>query len=161
MSHLYQRTLSLPDSEDLTAEVFVVVWRRREEVWIHPDAGLLPWLLGTANNLLRQRRRSLLRARRLLDRVSPLLDEPDPADHVVERAEQLQRAAAVGAALRRLRIRDQEVIQWCIVQGLSPTTLAQMTGEPAASVRSRLSRALVRARKIFVSLEDDFFKEEG
>lgn len=40
--HCYRRTLSLHDSEDLTAEVFAQAWRRRAEIHVHETAGVIP-----------------------------------------------------------------------------------------------------------------------
>lgn len=52
-THFLQRGVARADAEDLTAEVFAIAWRRRAVVEPHPAAGMLPWLLGTANNLIK------------------------------------------------------------------------------------------------------------
>jgi DNA-directed RNA polymerase specialized sigma24 family protein len=44
-------------AEDLTSVVFLEAWRRRAEVELERDLAL-PWLLGVAMNVLRNRRRS-------------------------------------------------------------------------------------------------------
>jgi RNA polymerase sigma-70 factor, ECF subfamily len=54
-NHCFRRTASWADAEELTSTVFVEAWRRRREV--RPiGSSARPWLLGVANNLLRNHR---------------------------------------------------------------------------------------------------------
>lgn len=151
-NHCYRRTLSRPDSEDLTAEVFALAWRRRQDIRLHPDAGGLPWLLLTANHLMHRHRASIHRAHKLLAKVA----RPQPvADHsidITDSAEDQHNVELIAAVLRRLSRRDREIVQLCVLEGLTPSQVAAASGEPAGSVRSRLSRALVRARREFHAL---------
>ncbi|MBM9466639.1 RNA polymerase sigma factor [Nakamurella leprariae] len=153
-SHFLQRGMTRTDAEDLTAEVFATAWRRHGEIEPHPEAGMLPWLLGTANNMLRAKRRSLWRAHRALARVERPADVPDLALDVTQAAEDQARLAVLIEVLRGLSTAEQEVIQFCVIRGISPTVVAQVTGEPAGTVRSRLSRALAKARVRFAELTD-------
>ena len=147
-THLYQRTRSRDDSEDLTAEVFATAWRKRETVGVHPTAGILPWLLLCANHLLRNRGRSIGRARQLLAKVPRVVVEPDVAQGVVDDAEDKWNLHVLSEILTTLRPADQDVIQLCVVQGIAPQTVAELSGERAGTVRSRLSRALARVREL-------------
>ena len=56
-THCFRRLADRTDAEDVTAEAFAEVWRQRDRVQLDDEAGLLPWLLGTANNLLRRQQR--------------------------------------------------------------------------------------------------------
>lgn len=147
-AHLLQRVASRHDAEDLTAEVFIVAWNRAAKVRFGPTAGMLPWLLVCANNLLRNRRRSLHRARRALEKVTRV-DEPDPAEQIVDDAEHSANLVTLRTVLGQLSVADQNIIQLCVVQGLSPQTVAETLGKPSGTIRSQLSRALGRAREIY------------
>ena len=88
-----------------TDEVFVVAWRRIDEVdW----AMARPWLFGIARGVLANRWRSLQRRSRLTKKVSGLAATPgESPDVVVVRREQ---DAEVIAALNRLNATDREVL---------------------------------------------------
>jgi hypothetical protein len=47
-NHLFRRTASWSEAEDLTSAVFLLAWRRRTTVVIDRESAL-PWLLGVAN----------------------------------------------------------------------------------------------------------------
>lgn len=151
-NHCYRRTLSRPDSEDLTAEVFAQAWRRRQDIRLHPDAGGIPWLLITANHLMHRRRASISRAHKLLSKIPAPQPVADHAIDITDRAQDQHHLALIAAVLQRLSRRDREIVQLCVLEGLTPTEIAVASGEPAGSIRSRLSRALVRARREFHAL---------
>lgn len=159
-THCFRRTTVRADAEDLTAEVFAEVWRQRDRVRLTDDGDLIPWLLGTANNLLRRRHRDRYRDDRLTERLAAHLgDVTDHANDVagtLDDARDLQRLARV---LATLRPRDREVIHLCVIEGLAPAAVALTFGEPAGTIRSRLSRALDRARAA-VALVDDTPSDE-
>lgn len=148
-THCLRRTAARNDAEDLTAEVFAETWRQRDRVQVDPEGGgLLPWLLGTANNLLRRRHRDHFRrdnlTRRLAGRHSDVADHADDVIGSVDDLRDLQRLTWV---LKTLDPRDQDVIHLCVIEGLTPAAVALTFGEPAGTIRSRLSRALTRARR--------------
>ncbi len=153
-NHCYQRLLSRSDAEDITAEVFSTALAARGPVTVFPDAGLRPWLFGVANNLLRRyhsaRSASDRLARRLAGRYA---DVPDIAEECAEQSEDRHYVALLNGILRKLAPDDQDVIQLCVLQGLPPTVVAGITGSRPGTVRSRLSRALSRARRHLAALE--------
>ena len=59
-----QMTTAAIDADDITADVFTVVWRRRADV---PDDAVLPWLYGVARHLLANHYRKMNAQVRLLD----------------------------------------------------------------------------------------------
>jgi RNA polymerase sigma factor (sigma-70 family) len=154
-THFRQRGVGWSDAEDLTAEVFAIAWRRRDDVVPHPTAGMLPWLLGTANHLLRDRSRSIARAHRALARITDPVSAPDIAEDLVASAQDRARIEILAGVLHQLTVPEQEVIQFCVLRGLSPGVVADVTAEPASTVRARLSRALDKARAAYAAIDAD------
>jgi len=146
-AHCLSRVGCPPDAEDLAARVFEIAWRRRAEVRVDAHADILPWLLATANRLIAEHHRAATRRLRLLARLAVPEDEPDHAVSLAacdERRRAVELALSVVAALRPA---DREVIELCVLRGLSPAAAAVALGSPASTVRTRLARALSRARR--------------
>lgn len=142
-NHCFRRTASWADAEELTSAVFVEAWRRRREVRPVDDSAL-PWLLGVANNLVRNHRRSLGRHRDAVMRLPPPGAQPDPADGVADRLADEAQMARVLALVERLPTRDQEVLSLCAWSGLTYQEAAEALQVPVGTVRSRLARARAR-----------------
>jgi RNA polymerase sigma-70 factor (ECF subfamily) len=113
----------------------------------------LPWLLGVANNLLRNHRRSRGRRVAAMARLPLPAPEPDPADDVAGRLADEQQMHQVLALVDRLPRREQEVLALCAWSGLSYPEAAAVLGVPVGTVRSRLARA--RARLVAMGGEGD------
>ena len=146
-NHCFRRTASWSDAEELTSAVFVEAWRRRHDV--QPvDESARPWLLGVANNLLRNHRRSLRRYRAALGRLPAPRSHPDPADDVAGRLADERRMRRVLALVERLPRRDQEVLALCAWSALSYDEAARVLGVPVGTVRSRLARARGRLAEL-------------
>jgi len=142
-NHCFRRTASWADAEDLTSAVFVEAWRRRREVRPTGDTAL-PWLLGVANNLVRNHRRSLGRYRAVVVRLPPPGSQPDPADDIADRLADEAQMRRVLARVERLPVRDQEVLALCAWSELSYQEAAEVLDVPIGTVRSRLARARAR-----------------
>ncbi|MGW1587923.1 RNA polymerase sigma factor [Streptomyces sp. NPDC002386] len=134
-------------AEDVVSLTFLEAWRLRETVRPEGD-GLLPWLLGIATNVLRNTTRAARRYQAALSRVPPHDRAPDFADEVVERMEDAGRLAAAKRALRRLRRGEREVFALCVWAGLDYAAAAEALDVPVGTVRSRLSRARSRLRRL-------------
>jgi RNA polymerase sigma-70 factor (ECF subfamily) len=144
-NHLFRRTADWSLAEDLTSVVFLEAWRRRADVRLEHDLAL-PWLLGVATNVLRNRRRSQWRYRAALERV-PRERVEDFADDADSRLEDEQRMQAVLGSLSRLPKREQDVIALCVWADLSYEEASVALDIPVGTVRSRLSRARARLRE--------------
>ena len=141
-----------PDiAEDIVAEVFLVVARRRDR--IEPGCDALPWLYGIATNLLRAHRRAEVRAYRALERtgVDPLMGVSGVVDgHESRTAERVDAAATsrrIAATLARLPRVQRDVLLLFAVAELSYAEIAQALGIPLGSVQSSLHRARARLRE--------------
>jgi RNA polymerase sigma-70 factor, ECF subfamily len=121
--------------DDLVNEVFLIVWRRLDQV--PQDAR--PWLLAVARNVLGTHIRGARRGRALNERLASLHVDPAVAGPQLA-------GSAVAAALARLRPTDCEALMLVSWEGLTPSEAARVLGEPPASFRVRLHRARARLR---------------
>jgi RNA polymerase sigma factor (sigma-70 family) len=139
------RAASASDAQDAAAEVFLIAWRRLDEL---PEGdGARVWLYATARKVLANQRRSSRRQAALRERLalngSPVVQGPSPSGG----EEQL-----VHEALRRLRPRDREVLLLSEWEDLSPAEIAVVLGCGAITARGRLHRARRRFRTAFEGL---------
>jgi RNA polymerase sigma-70 factor (ECF subfamily) len=123
-------------ADDVVADTFLVAWRRFA---VLPLAAPLPWLLGVARNVVRERCRAEARRRAVAAEMQAWIrDEElratDVADGVTERA-------AVLAALARLSEDDRDVLTLVAWHGLAPRQAAGVLGCSTATYFVRLHRA--------------------
>jgi RNA polymerase sigma-70 factor, ECF subfamily len=130
------------EADDAAAEVFVVAWRRRDDI---PADRPLPWLYGVARNVLSHQRRSVARFRRLTTRAATVQDPPRSAPDVV--VVQAEEYALVREAVDRLKAADREVLFLSAWEGLSHGEMAETLGITRAAVDKRLTRAKQRLAK--------------
>jgi RNA polymerase sigma factor (sigma-70 family) len=145
-NYLFRRTADWSLAEDLTSAVFLEAWRLRGQVQL--ERGLaLPWLLGVATNVLRNRRRAQWRYRAALERL-PREHVEDFAEGVHTRVDDERRMRAVLCALAKVPKREQDVFALCAWAELSYGEASVALGIPVGTVRSRLSRARARIREL-------------
>jgi len=123
------------DAEDLTAEVLVVAWRRRDDV---PDGAELPWLYRTAGFMLANHRRKLRPVP--VGEVLQEADDVDPATLVLDDLE-------VRAVLAVLSPRDRRILLLHAWEGLDPHQLAEVLDISRGGADAALSRARARLRE--------------
>lgn len=131
----------VPESiaEDVVAETFLTVWRRRRDLPAsHEDRRR--WVFGVARNHLAHAQRARARLVRLESRLAlataagiPVV-EPDVAEEIVV-------SIAAFAAFRALSPQDQEVIQLVAWDGLSVADCAAVLGCSSVAFEARLRRA--------------------
>jgi RNA polymerase sigma-70 factor (ECF subfamily) len=152
--HAYRLTGDRGVAEDVLSATFLQAWRLRER--IDADGGSpRPWLLGIATNVIRNLNRKHRRERDLLVRVAPRDEQPDFADDVVGRLDESRLLAQVRAALGHLRPQEREVVALCVWAELDYAAAAQALGIPVGTVRSRLSRARRKLRRVRSTVELD------
>jgi RNA polymerase sigma-70 factor, ECF subfamily len=135
-----RRTGDLSLAEDLTSVVFLEAWRRRRSVQLNGRSAL-PWLLGTAHNVVRNQRRSLRRHRAALLRLSSNGVSPSGEDEVIARLDAQRALTAALEALKRLPEEQQDAVNLVLWSGLSYEEAALALGVPVGTVRSRIARA--------------------
>jgi RNA polymerase sigma-70 factor, ECF subfamily len=129
-------------ADDVVAEVFLVCWRRLEEM-PHEE---LPWLLAVARRVLSTQRRGEQRRSALRERLErgavTAIQPPQPVED-----------GALGRALMCLRADDRELLLLIAWDGLTPAAAASVLGIKPATARVRLLRARRRLRRALASLE--------
>ncbi|MFE6777545.1 RNA polymerase sigma factor [Streptomyces sp. NPDC057702] len=146
--HAVRLTGDWATAEDVVSLTYLEAWRLRERVLPDGDDNLHPWLLGIATNVLRNTTRAARRHRSALARLPVSGAVPDFADEVAQRMVDGEELAAARRALAGLRRLEREVVTLCVWEGLDSTTVAAALGVPVGTVRSRLSRARKRLRKL-------------
>ena len=140
----FLRRLDRSQSEEATAEVFVVAWRRIDDV--PTGAETRPWLFGVAHNVLRNKQRTIRRVGRLLARLAATRDEqpPTPETVVLRRSED----QAVLNLMERLRPGDREVLRLRLWEEATFDEIAIVMDCSRHAAEQRYRKALLRLRSI-------------
>jgi RNA polymerase sigma factor (sigma-70 family) len=134
-------------AEEVVSLTFLEAWRRRSRIDPGGEA-LRPWLLGIAVNVSRNLARASRRHQAALSRLPPPSLMPDFSEELAGRLDDEARLREVGKALAALRRDEREVIALCVWSELDYATAAGALGVPVGTVRSRLSRARSKLRKL-------------
>ncbi len=140
------RRVGRAEADEAAADVFVVAWRRLDEIdW---DT-VRPWLFGVARGVLANRWRSARRRKSLLGRLSNLAPIPRelPDEQVVRRAEDDE----VLKAVRSLKASDREVLMLAAWEELTASEIARALGVSVSAAEQRLHRAKRRLAKVLRS----------
>jgi len=132
------------EAEDVLQEVFLQVWRTpRQYDSARGSAGT--WLLILARSRAIDRLRSLRRRGR--DRHVPIDAQPLTSGEDLERAaETSQDGAAVRRALAELPDEQRRALELAYFGGYTQTEIAQMTGAPLGTVKTRLRQGMMKLR---------------
>ena len=137
------RRLNPEDAREAVAQVFVVAWRKIDEM--PGDGATLPWLYRIAfyevGTIRRTTRRLIALRTRLNGQARP--DNPGPEAIVVSNAER----SAVIDALSTLSDTDREVILLRSFEELTIPEIAVATNCSEAAARKRVDRAFARLAK--------------
>lgn len=142
--HMYcLRRLNVDDANEATADVFLVAWRKVDQVPSGSEA--LPWLYGVARNVVRNQHRSHNRGARLVARLGSVRAAPpeQPEPQVIRHQEE----AEVHLALSQLRAQDQELLRLKAWEGLSNDQIGKLLGMSHRAVEGRYARALNKLSK--------------
>jgi RNA polymerase sigma-70 factor (ECF subfamily) len=146
VSYCRWRSASSVDGEDAVAEVFLIAWRRLDEV--PRGAGTRAWLFAVARKVLANQARASARRERLSEKL-----DAEPAPVGTEDAWLI--AGVVREALAALAPHDREVLLLSEWEGLTPSEIARVMRCPVVTARGRLHRARRRFRAAFESQSTD------
>jgi RNA polymerase sigma-70 factor (ECF subfamily) len=142
------RVLNDPvSSEEVTQDVFMSVWRRGA-TYTSKKGKFTTWLFSIAHNRtideLRKRRRDRSRQNDDIDdHLNIKSDDTSPADAAVAQSEY----AKIRAALEKLPEEQKNVVELSYFKGLTQTEIAEKTGQPLGTVKTRMRLALKKLRK--------------
>lgn len=139
------------DAEDAAQDVFLHLWRMARH--FDPGRGSEPVFIATlARRVLISRFRG--RARRPQEVSSDAVPEEASSSGPPE-AETCAEAAIAAAALSQLPAEQQQIIALAVLQGLSHSEIAALTGRPLGTVKTLLRRGLMLVReRLRISAED-------
>jgi RNA polymerase sigma-70 factor (ECF subfamily) len=136
LGYLLRRTANPEDAADMLADVYLIAWRRIQDVPHGEEARL--WLFGVARRVLANYHRKKRAETGLADalRVDLRLLETYVCDSGSDTS-----AEAVRAALATLNARDRDLLMLNAWEELSPAQIAKVVGRPSGLVRVQLHRA--------------------
>jgi RNA polymerase sigma-70 factor (ECF subfamily) len=130
------------DAEDATQDAFVSAWRGLDR--FDSSRPLRPWLMRILVNEVRQRRRR--RLLRLVPLGEPSMSLPSLEAGPERSLEQAERREELRAAIGTLPPDTARIVILRYFAELSLGEIAQATGAPEGTVKSRLHRALRKLR---------------
>ncbi|MET8828160.1 RNA polymerase sigma factor [Streptomyces sp. NPDC004610] len=146
-AHAIRTTGDWSLAEDVTSLTFLEAWRLRDKLR-EEVRSVRAWLLGIATNVMRNTGRAARRHREAMSRL-PLPEAlPDFSDEVVGQMADAQRLAVAARALQRLKRTEREVFTLVVWSDLGYAATAEALGIPVGTVRSRLSRAREKLRRL-------------
>ncbi len=143
----FRLTANWSAAEEVVSLTFLEAWRKHGR--IEPGGeSLRPWLLAIAVNVSRNLARASRRHQAAMSRLPPPPVVPDFAEELAGRLDDTAQLREIAKALAALRGGERELIALCVWSGLDYASAAEALGVPVGTVRSRLSRARRKLRKL-------------
>ncbi|MFD7505991.1 RNA polymerase sigma factor [Streptomyces sp. NPDC059850] len=150
-NHAFRLTADWSVAEDVMSATYLEAWRRHASVEAE-GGSLRPWLLGIATNVARSHCRGNRRYRAAAAAAAEAGEEsvriPDHAEETAGRVDDRRRINATVTALGSLKRAEREVLVLCLWEGMEYADVARTLAIPLGTVRSRLSRARTKLRKL-------------
>jgi len=137
------RVLRDPASaEDVLQEIFMQIWRNPDG-FIATRGSLGGWLAVVSRN----RSIDALRRKRPTDQVDDMaLASPYNLANEAERNSMIEKARGV---IYKLPVEQRKTLEMAFFDGLTHSEIAEMTGDPLGTVKTRIRSALTTLRKAF------------
>jgi RNA polymerase sigma-70 factor (ECF subfamily) len=132
------------EAEDVVQEIFVQVWKN-PGAFVLGRGSLGGWLVVVARN----RAIDMLRRRRPSDPVE-LFALPSSTD-LANEAERSVLMEKIQAAMVNLPVEQKKSVELAFFEGLSHSEIAQKTGDPLGTVKTRIRLALITLRKVLTA----------
>lgn len=134
-------------AEDVVQESFLAVWRRAG-TYVEGRGSVKTWL----TSIVRNRAIDLVRARRESDRddEATLLALHDQAPSVLEQVTARLDRETLRALVERLPLEQRRTIAMAYFEGLSHSEIADATGTPLGTVKSRVRLGMHRLRDLLL-----------
>ncbi|MCU6478873.1 RNA polymerase sigma-70 factor (ECF subfamily) [Arthrobacter silviterrae] len=144
--HAYGFLHNRHDAEDATAAAFLELWRRRSIVRL-VNGSVLPWLLVTTTNLVRNHQRAARRYRAFLAALSREAESPDAADEALDLNPLDAMEPELAAAVLGLKPADRQLVALIVVAGYSIGDAAALLDITPSAAKTRLHRARLKLRE--------------
>ncbi|HEV8681814.1 MAG TPA: sigma-70 family RNA polymerase sigma factor [Actinomycetota bacterium] len=139
-------------ADETVQEAFLSVWRDPDRY--DPRRGSVrAWLMSAVHHRAVDLVRREEAQRRRADRAPADAPSEDPAEQVAEAIDIPEERAAVRAALNELPPEQREVIELMYFEGLSQSRVAERTGIPLGTIKSRAVLGMRRMRSSLGALE--------
>ncbi len=146
---------SRADAEEVLQETFLDVWRRARE-FDPARGGLETWVTTIARTRAIDRLRSMGTATRVAEGAT---HEPPPVSATPPAPDEAsalgQNRKRVLAALKQLPAEQREVVELAYFEGLSQREIAERTGDPLGTVKTRARLALEKLGDLLRELAPD------
>ena len=129
-------------AEDVMQEIFFQVWRNSDS-FVQGRGSLGAWLVVVARN----RSIDLLRRRKPTDSVDDVVLAS--RFNLASEAEHHALVEKVQVVLKGLPAEQQRSMELAFFEGMSHSEIAEKTGEPLGTVKTRIRLALITLRKAF------------
>ncbi|HVU47043.1 MAG TPA: sigma-70 family RNA polymerase sigma factor [Terracidiphilus sp.] len=129
-------------AEDVMQEVFFQVWQS-PQAFVPRRGSLGAWLLVVTRN----RAVDVLRRRKPSDSVDEIVLAA--SGNIAVETERRTMMEKVRSALNKLSPEQQQSIEMAFFEGLSHSQIAEQTGEPLGTVKTRIRSALISVRRAF------------
>ena len=135
-------------AEDVTAETFMVAWEHLDSYDTSRDDAR-PWLFGIATNLLREHHRAEAKVLKTAAKTASREAIADDSDRIATEVDAKIATGQIAQVLRDMAAIDRETLLLYAWADLTYEGIAQATGVPVGTVRSRLNRARQTLRAQF------------
>ncbi len=136
------RAVGVDRAADVTQEVFLTAWRRRER-FDSTKGSLIGWLMGIAKHKVLDSHRSAARSRALEEKVSGVIELRPEGPSVEALADRM----LVEEALEGLSERARKAVELAFWSDLTHVEIAEVCEIPLGTVKSDIRRALGRLRR--------------
>ena len=143
--YVQRRSINTEEARDTLSEVFLVAWRRLEDIPAGQEARL--WLFGVARNLVKTSWRKRKRSGDLVVRIGSEMSTRGTTDEELDNSGVLK----IVKALQFLSENDQEILRLVAWEDLSHKEISVVLGCSENAVAIRIRRARVRLMKVLQS----------
>lgn len=150
-SYMVKGGMEAGDADELAQETMIAVWRKAA-LYDPAKAAASTWIFTVARNLRIDalRRRKGIGAAINMDDLPALATQNEPPDDALGRMEE---SKALSTALTALPLEQADLIQKAFFEEKTHSDIAQETGLPLGTVKSRIRLALERLRHGVKDLE--------
>lgn len=150
---LCRKSLGLDQASDVTQDVFLAAWVRREQ--FDPQRGSLgAWLVGIAKNKIIDAARRQGRQDRIVLALEPEQALSSGQSSSPKFVDRLADRLLLVDAMERLSPRAKNVLELAFYEELSQTEIAERCDMPLGTVKSNMRRGLSQLRRHLVNYED-------